>query len=156
MKIEEKEKAGPKGKGGEGPLGWVRPLYLHDENDRLVWCSPPSLAAATRKKGEYITCLICHQKVSFNKYNWTTPWQHMHKHNINTPSDLETVLQLAKQCWKEGRDFLEERLPVPRASDSKGRPQMWKITDYQVGGGFCQHARGSMAYSCGVIVVKTV
>ena len=46
------------------------------------------------------------------------------------------VLQLAKQCWKEGRDFPEERLPVPRAGDSKRRPRTWKITDYQVGGGF--------------------
>ena len=118
VKIEEKKKTGPKGKGGEGPPGWVRPLFVHDENDRLVRCSPPSSAGATGKKGEYVTCLICHQKVSFNKYSWTTPRQHMRKHNINSPSDLETVLQLAKQCWKEGRDFPEERLP--RAGDSKG------------------------------------
>ena len=69
MKIEEKKKTGPKGKAGEGPAGWVRPLYLHDENDRLVRCSPPSSAAAAGKKGEYVTCLICHQKVSFNKYS---------------------------------------------------------------------------------------
>ena len=67
VKIEEKKKTGPKGKGGEGSLGWVRPLYLHDENDRLVRCSPPSSVASARKKGEYVTCLICHQKVSFNK-----------------------------------------------------------------------------------------
>ena len=111
---------GPKGKAGEGPVGWVRPLYLHDENDRLVRCSPPSLATAAGKKGEYVTCLICHQKVSFNKYSWMTPRQHMRKHNIPSPSNPKTVLQLAKQCWKEGRDFPEERLP--RAGDSKGRP----------------------------------
>ena len=97
------------------------------------------------KKGEYVTCLICHQKVSFNKYSWTTPRQHMRKHNINSPSDVETVLQLAKQCWKEGRDFPEERLP--RAGNSKGRPRTRKITDYQAGGGFRPHARGTMAYS---------
>ena len=36
VKIEEKKKTGPKGKGGEGPPGWVRPLFVHDENDRLV------------------------------------------------------------------------------------------------------------------------
>ena len=145
VKIEEKKKTGPKGKGGEGPPGWVRPLFVHDENDRLVRCSPPSSAAAAGKKAEYVTCLICHQKVSFNKYSWTTPRQHMRKHNINSPSDLETVLQLAKQCWKEGRDFPEERLP--RAGDSKGRPRTRKITDYQAGGGFRPHARGTMAYS---------
>ena len=69
VKIEEKEKTGPKGKAGKGPPGWVRPLYLHDENDRLVRCSPPSLATAVGKKGDYVTCLICHQKVSFNKYS---------------------------------------------------------------------------------------
>ena len=69
MKIEEKKKTGPKGKVGEGLVGWVRPLYLHDENDSLMWCSPPSLAAAVGKKGDYVTCLIYHQKVSFNKYN---------------------------------------------------------------------------------------
>ena len=51
VKIEEKKKTGPKGKAGEGPAGWVRPLYLHNENDRLVRCSPPSLAAAAGKKG---------------------------------------------------------------------------------------------------------
>ena len=71
----------------------------------------------------------------------------MRKHNIHCPSDLETVVQLAKQCWKEGRDFPEERLPIPRAGNSKGRPQMRKITDYKVGGGFCPHARGTMAYN---------
>ena len=96
VKIEEKKKTGPKGKVGEGPAGWVRPLYLHDENDRLVRCSPPFSAAAAGKKGEYVMYLICHQKVSFNKNNWTTPWQHMRKHNIHSPSDLETVLHLAK------------------------------------------------------------
>ena len=52
MKIEEKKKMGPKGKAGEGPAGWVRPLYLHDENDRLVRCSPPSSATIAGKKGE--------------------------------------------------------------------------------------------------------
>ena len=98
IKIEEKKKTGPKGKVGEGPTGWGRPLYLHDENDRLVRCSTPSSAATAGKKGEFVTCLICHQKVSFNKYSWTTPLQHMRKHNIHSPSDLETVLQLAKQC----------------------------------------------------------
>ena len=46
MKIEEKKKTGPKGKAGEGLARWVRPLYLHNENDHLVQCSPPSLAAA--------------------------------------------------------------------------------------------------------------
>ena len=92
IKIEEKKKTGSKGKAGGGPAGWVRPLYLHDENDRLVRCSPPSSAATIGKKGEYVTCLICYQKVSFNKYSWTTPWQHMHKHNIHSPSNLETVL----------------------------------------------------------------
>ena len=102
VKIEEKKKTGPKGKGGEGPPGWVWPLFVHDEKDRLVRCSPPSSAGGTGKKGEYVTCLICHQKVSFNKYSWATPRQHMRKHNIDSPSDLETVLQLAKQVL-EGR-----------------------------------------------------
>ena len=51
MKSEEKKKTGPKGKAGEGPVGWVRPLYLHDENDRLVWCSPPSSVVGARKRG---------------------------------------------------------------------------------------------------------
>ena len=69
----------------------------------------------------------------------------MRKYNIHSASDLETVLQLAKQCWKEGRDFPKERLP--RAGDSKGRPRTWKIIDYQARGGFCPHARGTMAYS---------
>ena len=50
MKIEEKKKTWPKGKAGDEPAGWVRPLYAHDENDRLVQCSPPSLAVATTKK----------------------------------------------------------------------------------------------------------
>ena len=50
MKIEEKKRTEPKGKVGKGPAGWVRPLYLHNENDRLVRCSPPSSAAAARKK----------------------------------------------------------------------------------------------------------
>ena len=59
VKIEEKKKTGPKGTVGEGPPGWVRPLYLHDENDRLVRCSPPSSAAAAGKKGgvHYVTDL---------------------------------------------------------------------------------------------------
>ena len=140
-----RRKRAPREKGARDHQGGVRPLFVHDENDRLVWCSPPSSAGANGKKGEYITCLICHQKVSFNKYSWTTPRQHMRKHNINSPSDVETVLQLAKQCWKEGRDFPEERLP--KAGDSKGRPPMRKITDYQAGGGFRPHARGTMAYS---------
>ena len=60
MKIEEKKKTGPKGKAGEGLAGWVRPLYMHDENDHLVRCSPPSSAAAAENKGDYVTCLICH------------------------------------------------------------------------------------------------
>ena len=73
VKIKEKKKAGPKGKPGEGLAGWVRPLYVHDENDHLMRCSPLSSALAARKKGDCITCLICHQKVSFNKYRWRTP-----------------------------------------------------------------------------------
>ena len=96
VKIEEKKKTGPKGKAGKGPVGWVRPLCLDDENDRLVRCFPPSSAATTRKKGDYFTCLICHQKVSFNKYSWTIPRQHMRKHSIHSPSNLEAVVQLAK------------------------------------------------------------
>ena len=36
MKIEEKKKMGPKGKAAQGPVGWVRPLYAHDENDYLL------------------------------------------------------------------------------------------------------------------------
>ena len=60
VKIEEKKKTGPKGKVGEGPVGWVRPLYGHAENECLVRCSHPSLAAAYGKKGDYIMCLICH------------------------------------------------------------------------------------------------
>ena len=113
----------------------------------ITWCGAPLhlRLVLLEKKGEYVTCLICHQKVSFNKYSWTTPRQHMRKHNINSPSDVEMVLQLAKQCLKEGRDFPEERLP--RAGDSKGRPRMRKTTDYQAGGGFRLHARGTMAYS---------
>ena len=35
IKIEEKKKTGPKGKGGEGPPGWVRPLFVHDEDASL-------------------------------------------------------------------------------------------------------------------------
>ena len=50
VKIEEKKKTGPKGTAGEGPPRWVRLLYLHDENDRLVWCSLPSSAAAAGKR----------------------------------------------------------------------------------------------------------
>ena len=69
VKIEEMKKMGRKGKVGKGPAGWVRPLYLHDENDRLVWCSPPSSAATARKNWDYVTCLLCNQKVSFNKYS---------------------------------------------------------------------------------------
>ena len=99
------------------------------------------------EKGNYVRCLICRQKISFNKYSWMTQWQHMRKHSIHSPSNLEIVVQLVKQCWKEGRDFLEERLPVPGADDSKGRPQTRKITDYQVRGGFHPHARRTMAYN---------
>ena len=75
MKIEKKKKkkTGPKGKAGKGPVGWVRSLYLHGENDRLMRCSPPSSTATTKKRGDYITCMIYHQKDSFNKYSWTTP-----------------------------------------------------------------------------------
>ena len=29
VKIEEKKKTGPKGKGGEGPPGWVQLLFVH-------------------------------------------------------------------------------------------------------------------------------
>ena len=54
LKIEKKKKTGPKGKAGEGPAGWMRPLNLHDKNDRLMRCSPPSFAIATRKKCDYI------------------------------------------------------------------------------------------------------
>ena len=96
MKIEEKKKMGPKGKSGKGLARWVRPLYVHDENEPLVRCSPPSLVAAAEKKADYVTCLICHQKVSFNKYSWTTPRQHMRKHNNHSPSELKTIVQLAK------------------------------------------------------------
>ena len=92
MKIEEKKKTSPKEKAGEGPVGWVRPLYLHDENSRLVWCSAPSLVATVGKKGDYIMCLICHQKISFNKYSWTTPQQHIRKHKIHNPNDLEKAV----------------------------------------------------------------
>ena len=60
MKIEEEKKIEPKEKAGEGPVGWVRPLYLQDENNRLVRCSPPSSAATAGKKGDYVMCLICH------------------------------------------------------------------------------------------------
>ena len=74
MKIEEKKKIGPKGKAGKGLARWVRPLYLHNENDCLVQCSPPPLAIVVGKKGDYVTCLMCHQKAFFNKYSWTTPW----------------------------------------------------------------------------------
>ena len=48
MKIEEKKKTRRKGKAGEGPTGWMRPLYVHDENHRLVRCSPPSSVAVAR------------------------------------------------------------------------------------------------------------
>ena len=51
VKIEEKKKTGPKRKAGKGPAGWVGPLYLHDENDRLVRCSPPSSVATAGKRG---------------------------------------------------------------------------------------------------------
>ena len=112
MKIKEKKNTGPKEKAGEGPARWVRPLYLHDENDHLMRCSPPSLATVVAKKGDYVTCLICHRKVSFNKYRWTTPRQHMRKYSIHSPSNLKIVVQLAKQCWKEWQDFLEERLLI--------------------------------------------
>ena len=98
MKIKEKKKTGPKGKASKGPAGWVRPLYVHDEKHCLVRCSPLSLVVATRKKGDYVTCLICHKKVSFNKYSWTTPRKHVRKHNIHSTSNLETVVQLVKQC----------------------------------------------------------
>ena len=52
MKIKEKKKRGPKGKVGEGLARWVRPLYVHDENDYLMRCSPPSSAATAGKKGD--------------------------------------------------------------------------------------------------------
>ena len=51
VKIEEKKKTGPKGKVGDGPVGWVRPLYAHNENDCLMWCSSPSLVVVVGKKG---------------------------------------------------------------------------------------------------------
>ena len=56
VKIEEKRKTGPKGKGGEGLPRWVRPLFVHDENDLLVRCSPPSSAAATVGKRGTTLC----------------------------------------------------------------------------------------------------
>ena len=62
VRIEEKKKTGPKGKVGQGPARWVRPLHVHDENDCLVWCSPPSSAIVVGKKGNYIICLICPRK----------------------------------------------------------------------------------------------
>ena len=49
VNIEEKKKTGPKGKAGKGPAGWVRTLYMHDEDNCLVWCSPPSSAATAGK-----------------------------------------------------------------------------------------------------------
>ena len=51
MKIEEKKKTGPKGKVGKGPVGWVRPLCVHVDDDDLMQCSPPSLAATPGEKG---------------------------------------------------------------------------------------------------------
>ena len=45
------EEDGPQGKRGEGPPGWVRPLFVHDENDRLVRCSPPSRLVLLEKRG---------------------------------------------------------------------------------------------------------
>ena len=51
LKIEEKKKMGPKGKAGEGLAGGLRPLHAHDDNDRLIWCSPSSSAATIGKKG---------------------------------------------------------------------------------------------------------
>ena len=50
-KIEEKKKTGPKGKVGKGPVWWVRPLCVHVDNDHLMQCSPPSLAATPGEKG---------------------------------------------------------------------------------------------------------
>ena len=50
IKIEEKKKMGPKEKVGKGPVVWVRPLHLHDENDHLVRCSPPSSVTTGGKK----------------------------------------------------------------------------------------------------------
>ena len=69
VKIEDTKKMGRKQKVGEGAPGWVRPLFEHDDEDHLLRCSPPSSVAGSGKKGAYVTCLICHQKVSFNKYS---------------------------------------------------------------------------------------
>ena len=50
VKIKVKKKAGSEEKVGKGLVGYVRPLYAHDENDCLMRCSPPSLAIVVGKK----------------------------------------------------------------------------------------------------------
>ena len=62
MKIEEKKRTGPEGKAGEGLVGWVRPLYARDENDRLVWCSPPSSATIASKRGDTLCAKFATKK----------------------------------------------------------------------------------------------
>ena len=42
VNIKDKKKTRPKARVGEGLVGWVGPLYKHDEKIRLMWCSPPS------------------------------------------------------------------------------------------------------------------
>lgn len=71
MKIKgvKKRKTRPKGKAGDVLAGWVMPLFAYDGDDRLVHCSLPPLLVAVEEKGKYGMCIICRQKVSFNKYS---------------------------------------------------------------------------------------
>ena len=44
----------------DASLGWMRTLFADSDHDRLIHCSPLRLIAI--KNGEFIRCIICHQK----------------------------------------------------------------------------------------------
>ena len=91
VKAKKTKKMGTKGKVHNAPMGWVRPLFAHDENYQLVQCFPHLRLLLVEKRGDTLRASFA-TRVSFDKYSCTTPRQRMHRHNISSPNDLEIVV----------------------------------------------------------------
>ena len=128
-----------------GGAAWARPLFVHD-GGRVVRFEAPEGSSA---KGEFVKCMVCHALVSFNKGSWTTPRQHLIRHNIRDSAQVESLLLVAQQCWEEGRTVPAEKLPPPPEGTSGHGidPRNRKITDYNPAGGLRTHLPGSLAHA---------
>ena len=93
--------------------------------------------------------MICHTLVSYSKGSWTTPRQHLTRHNIRDPDLVESLLEVARQCWAEGRKVPADKLPpAPEGLARLGvDPRNRKITDYKPAGGLRTHLPGSLAHA---------